>query len=187
MTRIDFDAPSAGFDDPLELWLACHQRVQRMTRLLARLAPHLAQHGPDAQAREAAASVRRYFDEAAPRHHDDEEIDLFPLLRARAAERGDAAATRLREAMHSLEHEHLSLGALWRELRAALVQIEAGRATALDPEQVERFADGYAAHIALEEGVVAPALRAWLSPADLQAIGRAMAKRRGADWAPQVA
>lgn len=187
MSPIDFHSPAAGFDEPLELWLACHQRVQRMTRLLARLAPHLAQHGADAQARDAAASVRRYFDEAAPRHHDDEEIDLFPLLRERAAAGGDAATVaRLGEALRTLQAEHESLGALWRELRAPLVQIEAGQAAVLDPEGVARFAEGYAAHIALEEGVIAPALRELLTTADRQAVGRAMAQRRGADGSPRV-
>ena len=26
---IDFRTPGAGFDQPIEMWLACHERVQR--------------------------------------------------------------------------------------------------------------------------------------------------------------
>ncbi len=184
MATIDFRTPAAGFDQPLELWLACHERVQRMTKLLTRLAPHLAQHGAEATARETATSIRRYFDQSAPHHHDDEEVDLFPLLRQRVAARGDdALLARLDAAVRTLEREHVELGEQWRELRAVLLQVEAGAAAIrLDDEAVRRFVDGYRAHIELEEGVIAPALRAALTEDDLQAIGRAMAARRGADW-----
>ena len=41
--------------------------------------------GADAEAAESATSIRRYFNEAAPRHHEDEEIDLFPRLPQRLA------------------------------------------------------------------------------------------------------
>lgn len=188
MATIDFRTPAAGFDQPLELWLACHERVQRMTKLLTRLAPHLAEHGADATARESATSIRRYFDESAPHHHEDEELDLFPLLRQRIAACGDdALLARLDKAIRTLEHEHVELGALWGRLRAVLIQVEAGAAAIrLDDEDVRRFADGYRAHIELEEGVVAPALREALTGQDLQSIGRAMAIRRGVDWSTLV-
>ena len=74
-------APAAGFDEPFEMLAACHERVQRMLRLLRRLAAHLGEHGADAQAAQAAVDVMRYFDEAAPRHHDDEELHVLPRLR----------------------------------------------------------------------------------------------------------
>ena len=51
-------APAAGFDQPFEMLLACHQRVDRMLRLLQRLAPHLATHGADAEAVRAFVEPR---------------------------------------------------------------------------------------------------------------------------------
>ena len=84
-----FSSPAAGPEDPLAMLSACHERVERQCRTLTRLLPHLAQHGADAQAREAGQAVLRYFDEAAPNHHADEEDDLQALMAG-----ADAAPTR---------------------------------------------------------------------------------------------
>jgi hemerythrin-like domain-containing protein len=168
---IRFNTPAAGFDDPLGLWLACHQRVQRFTGMLPRLAAHLLTHGADAEARDAAHAIRRYFNEAAPHHHEDEEVDLFPRL----ATAGPDVAS----AIERLEAEHRALAPLWRELDAALARIEGGDAVGLDESQVEAFGAAYAAHIALEEGVLLPAMRGAFRDADWRRIGAAMAERRG--------
>ena len=73
-------APTAGFEVPLEMLSACHHRIERQCATLRRLVDHLATHGPDQQARDAAAGVMRYFDTAGRDHHADEEEDLFPAL-----------------------------------------------------------------------------------------------------------
>ena len=52
--------------------------MQRFAALLGRLAEHLGTHGANEDAQVTATSIRRYFNEAAPRHHEDEEVDLFP-------------------------------------------------------------------------------------------------------------
>jgi len=84
-----FSSPAAGFEQPYEMLTACHERVQRTLDLLDRLIDHVAQHGLDAQSRSAAADVLRYFDLAAPLHHQDEELHVFPPLLA-----GEDAALR---------------------------------------------------------------------------------------------
>ena len=78
-------APAAGFEEPFGMLAACHERMQRMLALLARLRTHVASHGPDAQAQQAARDVMRYFDQAAPQHHRDEELHVFPPLLSGAA------------------------------------------------------------------------------------------------------
>ena len=70
--------PGAGFDAPLAMLATCHERGERQCATLLRLVAHLREHGADAQAREAATAVMRYFDRASPDHHADEETDLFP-------------------------------------------------------------------------------------------------------------
>jgi hemerythrin-like domain-containing protein len=176
---IGFRAPAAGFDDPVELWLACHERVRRFCRLLQRLPAHLAAHGADKEAQEAARSVRRYFNEAAPRHHADEETDLFPrLLRRAPARRADP----LRVTLAALEAEHAVNDARWRRLDEALAHIAAGAAVTLDAAALEDFVRSYEAHIGVEESVVLEGLREWLDESDWRAIGAAMAQRRGATW-----
>jgi hemerythrin-like domain-containing protein len=180
---IDFRSPSGGFDEPLELWLACHERVQRFCALLDRLRRHVEQHGADSEAAESATSIRRYFNEAAPRHHADEEIDLFPRLLRRLDERSlqidGAEAARVRSAIDTLTAEHRANDAVWTALDATLAQIEQGVSARLDAGQVESFGLTYRQHIKLEESLVMPALQSHLSEADWKEVGTVMARRRG--------
>ena len=75
-------APGVGFEAPFEMLDACHERVERMLRLLGKIREHVQTHGADTQARDAARDVMRYFDQAGPHHHEDEERHVFPPLRA---------------------------------------------------------------------------------------------------------
>src|SRR5262245_38516675 len=77
-------APAPGFDDPLGVLRACHRRMERQLATLERLRKHLPIHHADADARTAASAILRYFDTAAPNHHEDEELSLFPRLIAAA-------------------------------------------------------------------------------------------------------
>jgi hemerythrin-like domain-containing protein len=182
MALIDFRTPAAGFDQPLELWLACHDRVRRMTGLLERLREHIGDMGADDAARVTATTIRRYFDEAAPRHHEDEEVDLFPLLRRLLPGKAPERLQEVERALARLEADHVSLGKVWQQVRPALAAIERGEPVQLDAAVVRTFADGYRGHCELEDTVVADALRLCLADADLDALGQAMAERRGVDW-----
>lgn len=64
---------AAGFDAPLDMLSACHGRIEKQCATLRRLPAHLAEHGADVDARQAAANVVRYFDTAGRDHHADEE------------------------------------------------------------------------------------------------------------------
>src|SRR5262249_60819727 len=72
------------FDEPLELLEACHARIETQLAMLERLVTHVAQHGCDLGAREAARFIMRYFDTAGSPPHRGGEEDLFPLLRTKA-------------------------------------------------------------------------------------------------------
>src|SRR5665647_521132 len=71
--------PAVGFEQPFEMLEACHERVNRMLALLVRLREYLPGHGTDDNARQAARDVMRYFDLAAPHHHQDEELSLIHI------------------------------------------------------------------------------------------------------------
>jgi hemerythrin-like domain-containing protein len=176
---IDFRTPGAGFDQPVEMWLACHQRVQRFAALLSRLADHLANQGADEDAQVTAVSIRRYFNEAAPRHHEDEEVDLFPRLRERLD--GERDRTVL-DVLEQVEVDHLEMAGLWKRLDEVLAEISRGKRANLEQALIDRFATMYRHHIDAEERVVLPALKKTLTKGDWQAVGRAMAERRGLDW-----
>lgn len=162
--------PAPGFDDPLGLLRACHERILGHCRTLARLAEHLDRRGPDGEAREAASRVLRYFQVAAPHHHADEEMDLFPLLRAHPGLPGP-----LRVAMDNLVTQHRQIETRWRELETALEAVARGEGVAL---AIEPFVSMNRAHIALENAEILPAAARLLDAAQLAALGRAMQARR---------
>jgi hemerythrin-like domain-containing protein len=172
-----FDAPAVGFEQPYEMLEACHERVQRTLDLLGRLLDYVAQKGHDAQSRSAAADVLRYFDLAAPLHHEDEELHVFPLLLAQ----GSAP---VRAAVEQLRAEHQEMSALWAQIRQPLLRWrEAGAADAPDAALLAlagRFQSLYAGHIPREEELVYPAARAAMDEATQARMGTEMqARRRG--------
>jgi hemerythrin-like domain-containing protein len=167
--------PGPGFEQPFEMLEACHERVARMLALLERLREHLTGHGADTSAREAARDVMRYFDQAAPQHHQDEELHVFPPL----IEQGHPETVAL---VRRLQQDHVQMEARWREAREVLAAIQAGRLQALSPAHeaaLDGFAGLYGGHIEAEEGLAYPAAAALLDAPALAAMGAEMMRRRG--------
>src|ERR1043165_4209464 len=108
-----FDTP-AGFDEPLEMLLGCHRRIEKQLETLKKLRAHLETHAVDAEATVAAQNVLRYFGSAALNHHADEEEDLFPLLEARIDDAGERA--RFEAFRARLERDHRALESAWSRL-----------------------------------------------------------------------
>lgn len=168
-------SPAAGFEQPFEMLEACHERVQRMLTLLERLRAHLKEHGADAQAQQAARDVMRYFDIAAPHHHQDEELHVFPRLLAL----GDA---RIQAVVQRLQRDHLAMESNWQRARQVLVLVAEGRIDTPAPEDdaaLDAFASLYGEHIAAEEDIAYPAARALMDATDIAAAGQEMMRRRG--------
>ncbi len=165
---------AADVDDPFAILEACHERIARMLRTLERLPAHVVAHGVDAQAREAIARVRRYFEVAGPDHHADEEIDLFPVAREAARSAGESAVV---AALDALAREHRDMEAAWAALRAHLDALcsDGGE---VDAALVERFATLYRTHVDCEEGVVYADAKRRLSWSVRGALARAMVARR---------
>lgn len=170
------DAP-AGFDDPLEMLLGCHRRIEKQLETLKRLSGHLRANGIDAEASAAAQAVLRYFRKAAADHHQDEEVDVFPLLGLRISQPDESG--RFRELRAQLEAEHREIDAMWARLRKPLEGLAEGLMRTLPEADVQTFAAAYAKHIAVEEAALRELIGRWLDARDLEALGRAMAARRG--------
>jgi hemerythrin-like domain-containing protein len=175
MTRSLLGTAAPGFDRPLDVLEACHDRIARQCDTLEKLLAHLPTHGADDQARQAAHAVTTYFDTPAVHHHDDEERNLFPLLELAGA----PGACDLVETL-TLEHDELAL--LWRQLRPDLQQIEQGMAILLDEGLVRRFIALYRSHLEFENTQVLPLARQLLGSAEMERLGRAMAARRGVPY-----
>ena len=170
-----FDSPAVGFEQAFEMLEACHERVQRSLALLGKLVDHIDLHGHDAQSRSAAADVLRYFDIAAPLHHDDEEKNVFPLLLSR--DDADLLAD-----VRGLQSDHRRMSALWTVLREPLLRwcqpLSSDPIDAATREVMASFRELYAAHIEIEESRVYPAASALMDAAALQDMGQQMRARR---------
>lgn len=167
--------PAATFEQPFEMLEACHERVHRMLKLLQRLREHIAKNGADADARKAAQDVMRYFDQAAPQHHQDEELHVFPPLIAQ----GDPETMAL---VCRLQQDHLQMEARWGKARKVLAAVAAGELGALSADHgatLDAFTGIYAGHIEAEEKLAYPAAGKLLDESAISAMGEEMMRRRG--------
>ncbi len=164
--------PAPGFDSPLDMLHACHDRIMDQCATLQKLMQHLPMHGCDTQAQQAAQAILRYFDTAGQFHHQDEEMDLFPLLRACSNPDAD-------KLMEQLLAEHQSMDSMWGVLRSQLQAISDGKTADLDRKIVADFSLAYGRHVMLENMKLLPLAAKLLDDKKLLDMGKNMAKRRG--------
>lgn len=168
-------APGPGFDEPFEMLEACHERVGRMLSLLGKLRDQMRAHGADEQVRQAARDVMRYFDVAAPQHHRDEELHVFPALVGLKDPQLVALVARLQQ-------DHVNMDARWKPARFLLEELANGERSSFneaDEAVIDAFADLYAGHLEAEESVAFPRAKGAMQPDRLDAMSRDMAGRRG--------
>jgi hemerythrin-like domain-containing protein len=164
-----FGSPAAGFDEPLDMLAACHERIEAQLGILDRLPGHLTVRGADEEARSAAGRVLRYFDDAGPKHHADEESDLFPLLEARGA---------LRELIALLREDHRGMALSYAALRPMLQAVATGKAGMWQEQIASRFSALYRNHIVRENAELLPAAGKLLDGTDRSSLAATMIARR---------
>lgn len=176
-------APAASWEQPFEMLHACHERAVRMLDLLVKMQAHAFARGVDEQVRQAASDVIRYFDIAAPLHHQDEELHIIPVALA-------AGDTAVAAAAVKLTQEHAMMDAVWRGLRMELqaLTVHGHLAPLPDAWRTDHLARAfhalYSGHIGLEEQLVYPYVQKRLAVAQANAMGREMAARRTAPSLP---
>ncbi|WP_428940052.1 hemerythrin domain-containing protein [Fontivita pretiosa] len=177
------DPPLHGFDQPLGLLSDCHRRIEHFLDTIHQVLRDTAGGALSLAQREALESALRYFETAAPRHTEDEERSLFPLLRARAEEPELRSALARLEA---LETDHVLAGELHAQVRhwcrrwldqGPLAQPQVRRLGTL----LSRLARLYRQHILIEDHELFPLAQRLLSAPQLERLGREMALRRGLD------
>ncbi|MFJ2989240.1 hemerythrin domain-containing protein [Collimonas sp. NPDC087041] len=170
-------ATAPDFSQPIAVLKHCHDRIRKQLDTLQNLIEHLPQHGSDVQAQQAAQSVMRYFNQAAPHHHADEEVDLLPMLSVTAS--GEDAAL-LQKLMPEIMAEHQQMDKLWHALDLQLKPIAAGEsANQLSAHDVQQFSAIYSAHMEKEEAWIAPMAKRLFNEQQMQQLGSAMQQRRG--------
>ncbi|MGH9488496.1 MAG: hemerythrin domain-containing protein [Terriglobales bacterium] len=165
------DALRAGdTSDAVDLLLGCHQRIRHFTAMARRLA---APQAPPDQVPAAARAVYAYYKLALPLHEADENQSVYPRLRAAAPPQ------ELAQANQAMVDQHLAIDRIIAELLPqwdALPQHpERASHTA---EQAAELDQAWRDHLELEERLIFPALRSFLSPQDRSDIRREMAVRR---------
>lgn len=164
-----------GFDQPLAVLKHCHGRIRKQLTTLSNLTTHLQTNGADTEALQAVASVIRYFTQAAPHHHRDEEDDLLPMLSACAQ---GADAILLAQLLPQIIEEHTQMDAIWQRLLVQLTAIRDHNANQLDQQLIQQWASLYLAHMDKEEQHIAPMAMRLFSAAQMQQLGNAMQARR---------
>lgn len=168
--------PAPDFQHPLQLLHACHGRITGFNDLLLRLPAHLEAHGVDADAKQAAQRLLKYFDTAGRHHHEDEEHNLFPMVREAALAQDNHD---IPEILDLLIAQHREMEQAWQALRQELLKLAEGQAVDPMALPVEGFVSLYRQHMPLEDEQLLPYASKVLSPAQLESLGDAMGKRRG--------
>jgi hemerythrin-like domain-containing protein len=160
-----------GFDNPLGILKACHQRMLAHCEILEKLQVHIGEKGVDQEARSAISKVKTYFSTSAVHHHQDEEEDLFPILARQSL--------KLADVVHSLHKEHEAINQAWDDLQTSLKQSGELANNADFGHQVKTFCHLYREHINHEEKELLSMAQHILSHEQLKELGNNMAKRRG--------
>lgn len=137
-------------EDVVDLLFECHGRIRRFLAMAMAL-----EDAGGQEPGQIVAAVRRYFTEAFPLHVEDEEVDIAPHLPADVA-----AKVRADHTCHA----------------AAVAELLASPPHEL-PAAARRLAAELEPHLAFEEALVFPAIRALAAPAR-DAIRGAMRARR---------
>lgn len=179
---VQINAPAEGsFATPLQLLSDCHRRIERFLDQLVAVTEEARGGSLSSSQRESLDSALRYFAGAAPLHSADEEVSLFPRLRA---ECGPGAESELLSGLESdhreADIEHAAIEAMGRRW------LVAGELSAQDAADLLGRLTGlrefYRKHIALEDEQIFPLAARILGAEPIEAIGREMATRRGLDF-----
>ncbi|HSY29719.1 MAG TPA: hemerythrin domain-containing protein [Burkholderiaceae bacterium] len=177
MSTILFDA-APDFDQPIAVLKHCHDKIRKQLLTMQKLLDHLPEFGADLDAKQGATAILRYFNEAGPKHHADEEQDLLPMLQSTAV---DDDAKCLNALMPEIMLEHQQMEVLWQSLALQLKQVSFGDSSTLSANEVEKFAALYTSHMEKEEANIAPMAKRLFTPAQMAQLGLAMRRRRGID------
>lgn len=162
---------------PLEMLEDFHQVMRRHARALCALADCCEAPGfPSHEQRETALAIVRCFDEAAHRHHRDEEEDVFPAM-VKAVPSDELNA--LRDLLFRLRRDHRQLEAQWAPLSRMIAAIAQGHRTPLLPAHAAEFAATLERHLALEDSQLWPLARRLVDKRLTEHVALRMAWRRG--------
>jgi hypothetical protein len=170
--------PAMEFDTPLLALAECHSRLLRQCESLVRLQAHISAGGDAHLARVKAAELRRGFDRATARLHQDEELDLFPALLESMA---GSDAVCIRQMVDARAEEHREIESRWLAIDQWLQSVEAGQTALPQPGTVEAFVALCHGHLEQEDQELLPMAERLLSDDALADIAEGMRRRHDGD------
>ncbi len=171
-----------SFDTPIGLLSDCHRRIEKFLDQMIAVAEACRGGELSSSHRDALERAMRYFRQAAPLHTADEEVSLFPRLRAC----GNNEVADIMRLMDRLEQDHVVAAEAHTEIDALADRwLSEG---VLDRPDVERLIfelhtlrSMYNGHIKLEDATLFPLAARVLPAEEVAQVGREMAIRRGLD------
>ncbi len=164
--------PQTLMMEPLAWFFAEHYRHRKLCQLLLQSA--------ESRTVDTAKidEIVNFIEFDLPLHIDDEEQDLFPLLRRRC-QPVDGMDVVLDKLSADHKRHNKTRGEIVSILKQARVTDQGLGACQSSVELIRQFCDDQRHHIALENAVVLPIARRRLSEADERALGKSLAARRG--------
>lgn len=153
-----------------------NRRLLDQCAALSRLVLAADQRDFDAHAIAVMRQLAGFFQDELPRHHADQDSDLFPALIESMA---GSDAVCLRDITELLAREHRELRRQWLHLGPALEGVATARAQSLPVPEVEAFIERCRACAALEDSELLPMAARLLSDAQIVTLAEAMRRRRG--------
>ncbi|GAB4519017.1 MAG: hypothetical protein Kow00133_04500 [Amphiplicatus sp.] len=160
-------APLHLLDRPLDFIFAEHCRQRTVSSLLSMTAEG------ECGAAEIEA-ILRFLETEYRLHIADEELSLFPLLKARCLPE-DGIEDAITKIMSEHQWEEAELDRIIDDLRGILA---GGPVYASVRVRLNRFAEQMKQHLAFENGILLPIARVRLSPLDLADLAASMRGRR---------
>ncbi len=171
LEALDNAPPSSQLAEPLDYIFAEHFRQRVLCNMLDEIADH---ERPDKSAIEA---VLRYLRVEFAPHMQDEEHDLFPMLRRRAE-----PEDRIDDVIAQLTQEHAADRLDAKLITEGLAKVLAGKAKTggASPlaKLLHRFAENERNHLTLENAIILPLARIRLTDDDIRNLAHRMAARR---------
>jgi hemerythrin-like domain-containing protein len=165
-------APPALLSDPLGFFFAEHFRQRRLCNLMEQLA------NAAALDRDLTSGILAFLQDDMVLHVQDEEEDLFPLMRRRCPPEDEIERVLSALTAEHAGDRHLS-GLVVEGLQTALADGRPPSAYAGLREAMVDFARNERRHLALENSVVLPLARLRLTEDDLATLSACMTRRHG--------
>lgn len=163
---------SESLENPLDFIQEDHQREREICETLEDLA------GSTVPDEHQVTRVLSFLGEGLPLHLEDEELDLFPLVRRRCEPEDE-----IERAIERLSQDHRHTTADISDVVAVLRELgrEGKEITGDERSVLSRYAANTRRHLMLENAVILPFARLRLTAADLETLRLRMLQRRGLD------